>query len=123
MRSLIILAPLAALAFVAVAFAADSDGDEWSDEYENYLPTGPNRACPLTQGDAAWPPDLNNNAFVDTADIAVLTSDFGRSVNDPNVLHREDIGPWNPTATQGNGFIDTGDIAAITQRFGRSCTP
>lgn len=120
----LIFAALLALGFVGIALAADSDGDGWSDAYEMYLPTGHLRACPLTQGDAAWPADLNNTASVDTADIAVQTADFGKSVNgSPNVEHRQDIGPNSGVEMQGNGFIDTGDIAAITARFGQTCTP
>jgi hypothetical protein len=65
-----------------------------------------------TGGDA-WPTDLTGNGFVDTADIGVLTNDFGDPVPAAASV-REDL--------TANGFIDTGDIGILTGGFGNGCT-
>lgn len=121
-RSVIVLAATVALLFMADPAGAthDTDGDGWSDEYEMYLPTGHLRPCPLSLGDAAWPPDLNNDTFVDVIhDLSQLSADFGLSVDAPNVAHREDISP----EPGGNQFIDIFDITKAAGLAFTSCTP
>lgn len=121
-RSFIVLAALIALLFLADPTSAthDTDGDGWSNEYEMYLPTGHLRPCPLHLGDAAWPPDLNNDTTVDVInDLSQLAGDFAKSVTDPNVAHREDIAP----EPDGDQFIDIFDIAKAAGLAFTSCTP
>jgi plastocyanin len=95
----------------------DTDGDGWSDTAEAVIGTNPNAAC----GANAWPADINNSGFADTADIALLTNGFGDAV--PTVApHRHDLAPDPPLAPP-NAFIDTADIARLTGLFGRGCPP
>ena len=91
--------------------AGDSDGDEFSDRLEFMAGTLANDAC----GIDAWPADINNNGFSDTADITVLTSNFGIAV--PPAPARANIAP-DPV----NTFVDTADIARMTSEFGTGCT-
>ena len=93
---------------------SDSDGDGFSDRVEASATTLANDAC----GPNAWPPDLNNDTFVDViGDIALVTGNFGKTV--PPGPDRNDIAP-NPT----DGFIDViGDISRMAGLFGRGCTP
>ena len=76
--------------------------------------TDPFDACADNAADNAWPADINNDTFSDTADIAVLTGNFGRAV--PPAPARANIAPDPPDA-----FVDTADIARLTNLFGRSC--
>jgi len=62
----------------------------------------------------ARPADINNDRFIDTADIGAVTNHFGKAV--PPAPTRANIAP-DPT----DGFVDTGDIGRITGLFGRSC--
>jgi len=101
--------------------AADTDGDGWSDAYEQYLGTNPTSACNTEPINPDWPPDMTNNNFVDTADIAAVTFWFGAAVATPGAPARFDIGPNSGINTAGDGFIDTADIAQITGRFGNGC--
>jgi len=64
----------------------------------------------------AWPADITNNGFSDTADIAAQTAVFGQSV--PPAPARRDIGPDPP-----DQFVDTADIGRMTALFGQSCAP
>ena len=95
---------------VSFAPAADSDGDGWSDTAEANIGTDPLVSC----GVDAWPVDINNDGFVDTGDIVLVTGVFGLAV--PPAPARRDIAPDPP-----DGFVDTGDIARITGLFGLSC--
>jgi hypothetical protein len=92
--------------------AADSDGDGFPDRVEASATTVASAAC----GANSWPPDMNNDTFVDViGDIAVVTSNFATAV--PPSPDRDDIGP-NPT----DGFIDViGDISRMTGLFGQHC--
>ncbi len=90
----------------------------FDDCIESYIGANPADNCVLGPGPGgdAWPADLAGpagpNGFSDTADIAVLTADFGDAV--PSSPAREDL--------TANGFIDTADIAILTGRFGDGCT-
>ena len=89
----------------------DPDCDGFSTTVENAAGTSPTTHC----GTNAWPADITNNGFVDTADIAMLTGAFGDSV--PPASPRLDLAPDPP-----NGFVDTADIARITGLFGKGCS-
>ena len=90
----------------------DDDGDGFSDAIESYVGTNLLAAC----GTDAWPADIDNDTFVDTADIAVLTGNFGRPV--PPAPARANIAPNPP-----DGFVDTADIARMAGLFGTACGP
>lgn len=100
----------------------DSDGDGFSDGFETYIGTSPLTAClrddvdPSVQG---FPPDLDNDGWTDTADVATLTAHFGETIWGYHGLEYErfDLHP----EPMGSGTIDTGDLTQVTQRFGTSC--
>ena len=88
--------------------ANDLDCDGVSAAVEDHVGTAPSVHC----GRGAWPPDITDNTFVDTADMAFLTSSFGLQV--PNQAPvRYDVA--------GSGFVDTGDIQVLTSLFGMNC--
>ncbi len=97
----------------------DSDGDTFSDRVEVAIGTFANDACANVIGDPAadaWPADINNSRFSDTADIAFLTGDFGKSTPPEEARHSIQPDPVDI-------YIDTADIARMTSQFGRGCTP
>ncbi len=100
----------------ANACDADDDNDTWSDVSEGFIGTDPLDNCADVASDSAWPPDIDNDTFVDTADIAYLSSSFGLSVPS-QVPARYDV------AEPPSGFVDTGDIARLTAIFGEGCPP
>jgi len=92
----------------------DTDGDGWSDAAESLIGTNPTAAC----GANAWPPDINNDSFVDIiADIVTVANFAFQSV--PSAPARYDIAPDPPNGSIG--IID--DIARIAGLFGQSCGP
>ena len=105
-------------AFIAIntACVVDSDGDAWSDAAEAIIGTDPLDNCADNPTDNAWPADINNNGFSDTADLTTLTGNFGEAV--PPAPSRANVSPDPP-----NGFVDTADIAGMTPFFGQSCVP
>ncbi len=94
--------------------ANDPDCDSFSSTVESSAGTNPNAHC----GTDAWPPDINNDSYVDViGDISRVTSDFGKSV--PPASARHDIAPDPP-----DHFVDViGDIVRLTGLFGASCAP
>jgi hypothetical protein len=95
---------------------ADSDGDGWSDGAESVIGTDPAAAC----GPDAWPADIDNDGFVDTGDIGVVTNNYGDAVP-RGAPHRQDLAPDPPLAAP-DAFIDIGDIARLTGVFGQGCS-
>jgi len=113
------------IAAASYSAGCDSDNDGWSDVAEsNFIGSDPLDACPDNALDDAWPPDVTNNGFVDTADIAQLSSRFGLQVL-PNGTEppRYDLAPDPPNADPALLFIDTADIATMTGRFWAGCVP
>jgi Thrombospondin type 3 repeat len=95
----------------------DFDTDGFSGRIEYFAGTDPADNCPDNATDAAWPPDINNDTFVDViGDMAVVSNNFGQSV--PPAPARYNIAPDPP-----DGFIDViGDLARMAGLFGASCT-
>jgi len=94
--------------------ASDSDVDGFSDQIEVATGTLVNDPC----GVDAWPPDINNNTFVDViADITTIAGNTFQSV--PPAPARQDIAPDPPNGTIG--VID--DLARVAGLFGQSCGP
>lgn len=96
----------------------DTDGDGWSDAVEAALGTDASKACAVTPGENdepqdPYPLDTDDDRFIDTADIASLSSRFGLPGTGSNVRYDLNL----------SGFIDTADIAFMTSRFGEGCTP
>jgi Tol biopolymer transport system component len=91
---------------------ADSDGDGWSDSAEAIIGTNPLLRC----GVNAWPPDINNDTFVDISDVSAVAGFFGQSV--PPGPPRSNIAPDPP-----DGFIDITDVSRMTGLFGMRCQP
>jgi hypothetical protein len=91
----------------------DADCDGFSTTVENSAGTDPNRPC----GTNAWPPDINNDTFVDViGDISQVSGQFGNSV--PPAPTRYDIAPDPP-----DHHIDViGDISKMAGFFSLSCS-
>ena len=98
------------IARTSYSAGCDADSDGWSDGAEATIGTNSALAC----GANAWPADVNNDTFVDTADIGVLTNNFALSV--PPAPARANIAPDPP-----DGFVDTSDIGMMTALFGQTC--
>jgi len=90
----------------------DPDCDGFSTRVENPVGTNPLMHC----GTNAWPPDINNDGFVDIiGDISRVTVEFGRSV--PPAPARYDMAPNPP-----DHYIDViGDITRMTGLYSLSC--
>ena len=96
--------------------AGDFDLDGFADRVEYAAGTDRGASCPTSASHNAWPPDINNNGFSDTADISAVTGSFGLAV--PPAPARHNIAPDPPAA---NPFVDTQDIARMTGLFGLHC--
>jgi hypothetical protein len=97
----------------------DIDGDGWSNASEVIIGTDRVDPCPENTSDHAWPPDVNNDNFVDViGDISTVAGEFGKSVGPPpNAPARYDVAPDPP-----DGVIDViSDITRIAGLFGQSC--
>jgi len=96
----------------AVLPRVDSDADGFTDTVEEPVGTDPLMPC----GVDSWPPDINNDGFVDViGDISRVTGVFGQSV--PPASARYDIAPDPP-----DGFIDViRDISKMAGLFGEAC--
>jgi hypothetical protein len=107
--------PPAGAKFGGDACDADDDGDVWTDVAEPIIGTDPLDGCSDNPSDNAWPADMNNDTFIDTADIGAVTPYHGDAV--PPAPARVNIQPDPP-----NGFVDTGDIGRVTGLFGQGCS-
>ena len=97
----------------------DLDNDGFTNDVESYLGTDPGRACPATavandEAVDAWPPDFNDDQFVDISDVAEISALFGATQGDPNYDPRYDLNV--------DGFIDISDLAVVSNLFGQGCT-
>ncbi len=98
----------------------DTDGDSFLDGYERYMGTNPNSACPATTtGDDepvdAWPPDFNDDTFVDITDISMIASHrLGARRGDSDYDPRYDL--------SADGFFDITDVSAAASHNGDSCS-
>ena len=88
----------------ALAFF-DSDGDTWADAFENYLGTDKYKAC----GQNAWPPDINSDSKVDTADVDLFKAHFLTKSGDAAFNKRFDL--------NGDGQIGIGDVGKLIPYF------
>lgn len=101
----------------------DGDGDGFSDGYEfTYIGTAPGLRCEpddsLPGRMGAWPPDFNNDRFVDITDLAAVNGRFGDFVDFWDAgARRYDIG----NEPMGDAVIDIVDISAVAGRFGTQC--
>jgi len=94
----------------------DMDGDSWATASEAPIGTDPLDDCPDNVSDNAWPPDINNDRFVDIlGDISVLSGEFGTTV--PPSPARHDVAPATP-----DGFVDIFDITRLAGLFATGCT-
>lgn len=96
--------------------ALNTDGDAFADVHELRLTTDSCLACPATSAaNDEWPDpwalDTTDNGFVDTADIASLSSRFSLPGTGGDARYDLNL----------SGFVDTADIAHMTSRFGEAC--
>jgi len=102
----------------------DGDDDKWTDGAEGTIGTDPLDACADNGSDNAWPADFTNNTFVDTADLAQLSSRFGLQVLPSGTEPpRYDLAPDPPNPNPDLRFVDTADVARLTALFGQGCGP
>jgi Thrombospondin type 3 repeat len=97
--------------------AYDCDGDGFIGSTEQYVFSAVNTASDQKRcGVDAWPPDINNDGFVDiTHDVARVAGEFGRSV--PPAPARYDMAPDPP-----DGYIDViRDISRMASLFAQHC--
>jgi len=97
----------------------DTDGDGFSDCAEQYMVTNVPLACPVTsvaddEAIDAWPPDFNDDTFVDITDVNRMAAQrFGAMRGDPDYNPRYDL--------NADGFIDITDMSTVQSRFGQTC--
>jgi hypothetical protein len=91
----------------------DMDDDGWATASEATIGTDPLDDCPDNLSDNAWPPDNNNDGFVDITDVSAVTAWFGGMV--PTAPARFDVS--EPT----DGFVDISDVSTLTGLFGQAC--
>jgi Bacterial TSP3 repeat len=89
----------------------DNDCDGFNNSIENHIGTNPNRACGLN----AWPPDFNDDTYVDDADTDAISDDYAATV--PPAPVRYDLSP-DPA---GDNLITIGDIARVSNYHGQHC--
>ncbi len=87
----------------------DTDGDNFGDYIESYIGTDLNKAC----GAGAWPPDVNDDAVVNTADIDLVSSAFGTESVDAGYVKRYDL--------DADLKIDLSDISLVGSYSGKTC--
>lgn len=104
----------------------DSDGDDFDNDIECYLGTDPLDACPdvlgspglcpgpSCDGDDAWPPDFDVNAWVNIADVLKFEGRLGTNVGDPGYVRRLDLNTDGP--------VNIGDVLVFKGRLGQRCT-
>ena len=90
----------------------------FGDDRELQLGTDPGlaRAVTIVENDEAvdpYPLDTDDDAFVDTADLASITARFNQAQSPANIRYDLKL----------SGFIDTGDIGVIANGFGQGCPP
>lgn len=100
----------------------DSDDDGYYDGDEAFMGTDHLTACPTTstandEDPDAWPPDFDDNQFVNITDVVqVIPPYFGSGEGDPDYSERRDLAP--------DGFINITDVVKVLPPvFGSSCTP
>jgi hypothetical protein len=91
----------------------DMDDDGWATASEGTIGTDPLDDCPDNLSDNAWPPDNNNDGFVDITDVSAVTAWFGGMV--PPAPARFDVN--EPT----DSFVDISDVSTLTGLFGQAC--
>jgi hypothetical protein len=106
----------------------DTDGDSfgtmmdglpiYGDQREQMLGTDPNLACAATpigndEPTDPYPPDTDDDGFVDITDVSAITGRFGEAQTPANIRYELNL----------DGFIDITDVSLITARFGEACPP
>ena len=91
-------------ALSTVDAGADSDGDGFKNSIEQYIGTNPNLKC----GVNAWPPDINNDKYVNLFDD-ILAVAYRVGSNNP----RYDL--------NGGGKVDSADVNIVASYFGKTC--
>ncbi|MDP3703989.1 MAG: hypothetical protein Q8R78_06335 [Candidatus Omnitrophota bacterium] len=100
---------------VHTGFENDGDGDGFSASAEFYLGTRANQACATAPGDDAWPPDLNRDGRVTTADRNLLQPRLGSALGEPGYARRYDLHP--------DGQLDANDTSRLEEFLNQSCGP
>jgi len=95
---------------------ADCDDDQSNDYVEKYVGTDPLDACPDDINDAAWPPDINNDAMLTVAgDVLNFRDRIGATPGDPTWWQRLDLNADRMVTVAG-------DVLIYRNRIGETCT-
>lgn len=90
----------------------DSDYDKFTDSQEIFMGTNPKKACPIDKVDAAWPPDVNNDTFINGGDVSTMVPYInGTKAYDKRYDLNQD------------GKITESDVTVMQQWMLASCTP
>ena len=94
----------------------DSDGDGFSDNAEVFMGTNPNKGCPSSALDHAWPVDVNNDKSVDDADMSTVVPYVNGTLAYNRRYDLNQDGKINGTTEP-----PTGDVAVIQRNMLRTC--
>ena len=92
----------------------DCDDDQYNDGVELYIGTDPVDACPDDSSDDAWPPDINNDASANIADVFQYKGKLGKSAGDPDYVQRLDL--------NADGAVNIADVFLYKGIVGQHCT-
>lgn len=102
---------------LVAATGLDVDADGFTNVVESAIGTDPLKSCPADRVSSnedidAWPPDFNDDGFVDTGDQTQIPNNFGKAADTPT-LKRYDL--------SNDNYIDIADLALISPLFGKNC--
>jgi hypothetical protein len=86
--------------------------------HEAFIGTDPMDRCPDNTSDNAWPPDLNNNGWVNLSDVIQFGPVFNTVGPSPPYNPRFDLN----AAPQPNGAVNLSDVIALGPFFNKACT-
>lgn len=86
----------------------DQDNDGFINGLEYKIGTDMVASCSNNSAHAAWPPDIDNNRFVNLTDIFAVARKIGSGES------RYDL--------NGDGSVTAADIYVVSGRYGQSCT-
>lgn len=92
----------------------DTDSDGFSDSQEKLIGTNPNKVCAKNSKDDVWPPDTNNDKWVNHLDVSLMVPSMNSKAGDANYKKRFDLNT--------DGKIDRADVDVLTKFFLKACT-
>ncbi len=99
---------------------SDWDCDGWTDTNESYIGTDPHDDCRDDGNDNAWPPDIDNNAWVNTLDMMAFKPHLNCHLGQACYSKRYDLAGSTPGVP--DGAINVLDMIAIKPYLNKRCT-